>query len=190
MDKEVCFLIDDNTLFLDHVLVAFNDIPIFFVCCDNNEKQYLVLCIDIDALEYIIVECSLWSMHQMLSGEIEMRTPFVSSKQYWNVKTGDSIEQDDVQCLNGESMDSNVLPYTNAFYEAKSADDKKYVNEISSRFFMESIRLVPLFTFPPKAFDSYREEHGSIRYVADIENSASLNCHEKPGKERYTFDAA
>lgn len=132
MDKEVCFFISGNTLFLDKVLVAFNDTPIFFVCCDNDKNYYIALCTNIEELEYIIVKCSLQLLYQMLVRKIEMREPFVTASHFWNVKAGTSVENDEVQYLERERMDLEVLPYPNAFYETKNKADSEYVEKIEA----------------------------------------------------------
>ena len=36
MDRELCFYIEGNALYLEQVLVDYNSIPIFFVCRDEN----------------------------------------------------------------------------------------------------------------------------------------------------------
>lgn len=132
MDKEVCFFINGNTLFLDKVLVAFNDTPIFFVCYDDDNNYYIALCTDIEELEYIIVKCSLQSLYQMLVKKIEMREPFVTASHFWYVKAGTSVENDEVQYLEREHMDLGVLPYPNAFYETRNEKDREYVEKIEA----------------------------------------------------------
>ena len=132
MDKEICFLINNNPLFLDKVLVSFNDIPIFFVCCDSSNNYYIVLCTDVEDLEYIIIESSLHSLYQMLSKKVEMRRPFTKASHFWSVKAGDSMESDEMQHIEGKQMDQNNLPYPNAFYEARTKEDIAYVKQIEA----------------------------------------------------------
>lgn len=137
MDKEVCFFINGNTLFLDKVLVSFNDTPIFFVCCDSSNNYYIVLCTDVEDLEYIIVKSSLHSLYQMLSKKIEMRVLFTKACHFWSVKAGDSWESDEVQYLEGKQMDQDDLPYPNAYYEARKKEDIAYVEQIAAAYFAQ-----------------------------------------------------
>ena len=132
MNKEICFFIDGNALFLDKVLVSFNDAPIFFVCCDDSQNYYIALCINMETLEYIIVQCSLQMLYQMLVKKIEMREPFVAANHFWKVTAGASVEEDEVCCLQKASMDLSVLPYQHAFYDAKNKEDVDYVEQIES----------------------------------------------------------
>ena len=58
MDKQLCFKLDDNKLYLDQTLVNYNGIPIFFIC-KGKEEYYLVLCTDYENYNYIIVIISV-----------------------------------------------------------------------------------------------------------------------------------
>lgn len=135
MDKEVCFFINGNTLFLDKVLVSFNDTPIFFVCCDNSNNYYIVLCTDVEDLEYIIAESSLHSLYQMLSKKVEMRALFTEASHFWRIKAGDTWESDEVQYLDREQMVTSDLPYPNAYYEARKKEDVEYVEQVAATYF-------------------------------------------------------
>ena len=135
MDKQICFLINDESLFLDKVLVAFNDTPIFFVCCDNNSCYYLALCTDIENLEYIVVKASLEMIYRVLTQKIEMREPFTAASCFWEVKAGTSIQEDEVRLLDGKNIDLEVLPYPGAVYETINKSDEAYVEQIKGYYF-------------------------------------------------------
>lgn len=139
MNKELCFYLDSKMLFLDKVLVSFNDTPIFFVCCDANQTYYIALCVDIDALEYIIVECSLRALLDMLSGKIEMRSPFTSTESFWHVNAGSSVYDDVTEKLPITALDDSELPLSNAYYEIITDSDKEYVDRIRSEFLKYSV---------------------------------------------------
>jgi hypothetical protein len=135
MDKELCFFINGNALFLDKVLVAFNDTPIFFICCDNDNNYYIALCTDLDVLEYIVVKSSLQMLYKLLTQKVEMRAPFVQADYYWDVKAGESVYEDEVECLSIENMDMDVLPYATAVYETINEDDVVFVDKVKSLYF-------------------------------------------------------
>lgn len=132
MNKEICFFVNGNALFLDKVLVSFNDAPIFFVCCDDSQNYYIALCTNMESLEYIIVQCSLQMLYQMLVKKIEMREPFVAANHFWKVMAGASVEEDEVCYLQSASMDLSALPYQQAFYDAKNKEDIDYIEQIES----------------------------------------------------------
>lgn len=134
MDRELCFYLDEKSLFLDKTLVSFNDTPIFFVCCDVCNNYYIVLCTSIEALEYIIVEASIKKVYEMLTQRVDMRELFLAANHFWSVKAGFSTEEDETQLLAREHLDLDALPLSGAKYEAINADDVAYIERITSEF--------------------------------------------------------
>lgn len=138
MNKELCFCLDGKELFLDKVLVAFNDTPIFFVCRAVNQ-YYIALCIDIDELEYIIVDCQLRMLFDMLSGKIEMRSLFTSVETYWHVIAGNTIYEDVTTKHLIDSLEMDYLPLPGAYYEATAASDREYADRICDAYLNEVV---------------------------------------------------
>ena len=64
MNKEKCFIIDEKILYVEKVLVDFENIPIFFLC-KSYDDYYVVLCVDFDNYNYIIVEASLIDIYNL-----------------------------------------------------------------------------------------------------------------------------
>ena len=54
VNSKLCFRIENIELYLEQVLVDYMDIPIFFLCKGVGE-YYLVLCTNINELNYIIL---------------------------------------------------------------------------------------------------------------------------------------
>ncbi len=134
MNKELCFIIDNNELYLDKVLVSFNDIPIFFICRDNDRQLYLVLCSDLDQMEYIVVKQSVRSIWQMLIQKISMREALLDCETFWFIKSENSIKDDVVELLTNDKMDLDVLPIEGAMYEKISEEDSHYIEQITSEY--------------------------------------------------------
>lgn len=134
MDKQLCFILDKESIYLDKVLVSFNDIPILFVCCDISKNYYLVLCSDLEELEYIIVQQSVKNLWSMLTKNITMRTALLSCESFWFVKSGNTIEEDESVTLPKSKIDLEALPLENAMYETISEDDALYVDRITNEY--------------------------------------------------------
>ena len=139
MNNELCFLIENKTLHLNKVLVAFNEFPIFFICTDDLGDYYIALCIDIEDSQYYIVKCPLRSLHQMLTGKIEMRVPFTSADYFWYVKAGKSVEEDQVVQREIKHLNLDDLPYPNAYYKTITTEDIEYVSQITKQIGTEGI---------------------------------------------------
>ena len=65
MDRELCFYIEGNQLYLEQVLVEYNDIPIFFVCRDTA-AHYVVLCSDLEEFRYMVVKAANEDLFRLL----------------------------------------------------------------------------------------------------------------------------
>ena len=113
----ICFKIENKELYLYKILVWFNDIPLFFVCCDENKKYYLALCADLKKFVYIVSEQSTKNLQQMLSREATMRSVFLGGNSFWLVKSGATIEEDHVESIIKDNLDFEALPPDTLLYQ-------------------------------------------------------------------------
>lgn len=125
MDKELCFIINDEKLYLDITLIEFQDIPMFFIC-KSNSKYYVSLCIDDENIEYILIESNPNSLLMMLYSEIEMRDLYKKTDKFWTIKPGNSPEDDEVIESAIEYLDVSVLPIEGAKYEVFESSILEY----------------------------------------------------------------
>ena len=71
MHNTVCFEIDGKALVLDKELITFT-IPIFFICYDNDNQKYAVLCTDSEQLNYIVGKVDTNSILAMLNNTLSL----------------------------------------------------------------------------------------------------------------------
>lgn len=186
MDRERCFQIEGKDLFLEKVLVDFEKIPIFYLCRDEQE-YYVVLCIDIEALEYIIIKPKLMEILDVLNGKIQMREIFENQKNYWQVFSGESIEEDEVFFHKIEELDKAVLPYENAYFEVLTNDIQNYIDYLMEKIFDKNAfkiiasnakndfnELEGLDFIFNGGFTEYKMELSSERIKMQISSSVSL----------------
>lgn len=133
MSELLCFILDGNFLYLDKVLVSFNDTPIFFICVDHKHNYYVVLCHDIDNLEYIIVPQGIENIYKMLIQVIDMRSIFLSALCYYEVISGATIEQDIINKKDIKDIPLEILPYANEKYE-HGITDINYIAGIKQEY--------------------------------------------------------
>ncbi|WP_251207532.1 hypothetical protein [Acetatifactor aquisgranensis] len=133
MEKELCFNIEGNKLYLEQALVDYNDIPIFFVCKDD-ETYYVVLCSDIEELSYIVVNLSELELYNLLHGKLSMREVFTKQPKYWEIISGEEIESDTVICKHIEGIDCSVLPQEGAYFEILTDEVSSYVKKFDNMF--------------------------------------------------------
>ena len=133
MDNKLCFRIENIELYLEQVLVDYIGIPIFFLCKDEGE-YYLVLCTDIDELNYIIVKLSMNDVYELLHGKESIRNTILKQKEYWNVISGEEISLDKVEKLSVSELDVDLLPKENIYFEIVSAKLEDYVKKFDTEY--------------------------------------------------------
>ena len=133
MEKELCFYIEGNKLYLEQVLVDYNDVPIFFICKDEK-RYYAVLCSDIEELSYIVINLSEVELYNLLHGKLSMREAFTKQQKYWEVKSGEEIGLDTVICKPIEEMDCSALPQERACFEILTEEVSSYVRKFDNIF--------------------------------------------------------
>lgn len=136
---QLCFLIEKKELYLEQVLVEYNDIPIFFVC-KNLKNYYIALCTDVDESKYIVVRTSLRDMVQMLNGKIAMRDVITSQKFFWEILAGEDMEEDIVEKKDITLIDESELPDEGALYKVVTDEMQEYLEKISNELYMKIIK--------------------------------------------------
>ena len=135
MDSELCFRIEGIELYLEQVLVDYMDIPMFFLC-KGESNYYLVLCTDIDELNYIIVRLSMNDVYELLHGEESIRNIILKQNEYWNVISGKEIFLDKVGKLSISELDVSLLPKEDVYFEIVSMKLENYVKKFDTQYFV------------------------------------------------------
>lgn len=135
VDSELCFRIENIELYLEQVLVDYMDIPIFFLC-KGEDDYYLVLCTDIDELNYIIVKLSMNDVYELLHGGELIRNVILKQEEYWNVISGEEISLDKVGKLSISELDVSLLPKENTYFEIVSTKLENYVKKFDTEYFV------------------------------------------------------
>lgn len=135
MNSNLCFRIEGIELYLEQVLVDYMDIPIFFLC-KGEGNYYLVLCTDIDELNYIIVKLSMNDVYKLLHGEGSIRNIILKQDEYWNVISGEEISLDEIERLSISELDVGLLPKENVYFEIVSTKLENYVKKFDTEYFV------------------------------------------------------
>ena len=134
MKKELCFIVENKKLYSDKILVTFNDFPIFFVCKDEDNNYYLVLCRDMENLEYIIVKSSAKDIYDMLIQKYSIKEVFLKPDFFYEVFGEINLSSDRVNKLSSDRLDVSFLPNEDIYYEAQDADDIDYMHDLATKF--------------------------------------------------------
>lgn len=134
MNNQLCFIIEKQNLYLDKVLVLFNDIPLFFVCHNEDNQRFLVLCTELEKLEYIVIETNMTNLRNMLTRKSTMRDTILKGKKFWKIVSGDTIGDDVCSTLVKEEIDCSFLPDEGALYKTVCQEDEDYVEKVESEY--------------------------------------------------------
>lgn len=135
VDSELCFRIEGIELYLEQVLVDYMDIPIFFLY-KGESNHYLVLCTDIDELNYIIVRLSMNDVYDLLHGGESIRNAILKQNEYWNVISGKETPLDKVEKLSIPKLSSSLLPKEDVYFEIVSMKLENYVKKFDTEYFV------------------------------------------------------
>ena len=135
MNSNLCFRIEGIELYLEQVLVDYMGIPIFFLCKGKGD-YYLVLCTDIDGLNYIIVKLSMNDVYELLHGEGSIRNTILKQNEYWNVISGKETSLDKVGKLSISELDVSLLPKEDVYFEIVSMKLENYVKKFDTEYFV------------------------------------------------------
>ncbi len=129
MNKEFCFFINNEELYIEQILVEL-DYPILYTCVNKYNCRYLVLCIDGDDLEYLVVNVSNDSLIKMLNKEIPMREVFLESTEAYLISPSEDYTKDTIKEVKTTELNDDYLPVENALFEIESDSLNQYVDKI------------------------------------------------------------
>lgn len=188
MDSVLSFIIEDKNLYLEQVLVEYDGIPIYFLCKDEN-SYYLALCIDTNHFAYYVSKMTILQVYDILYGHVDMKEPFVSNGNIWEIISDNDIKYDKVTKISARNVNKDVLPYTNAKYKILDENVKKYAEQLSRLLFDPQNYVVPIVS-NCNANDAQIENEWDIpvtRYVS-ISNSMVTSIYCSQLDERYAFE--
>lgn len=88
--RVVQFVIDGKELYLEKVLVE-TSVPLFFICKDDSDIRYSVLCTDTFEFKYVLIQSYNEDIQKMLKKRISMRELFNRAVNdiYWQVEVSE-----------------------------------------------------------------------------------------------------
>lgn len=149
--NKVFFKLNDHLLYLDYMLEEYDYIPMFYVCKDDDEERFLVLCTDFEKESYLITRINLVDLNEMLLGKIDMRSAFLNQSMFWKVQClgngylNDTIVEDDIS-----EFPKEYLPEEGDKYVLYDEEHREYQKRIA-RELEETIEKIEVQTIN-KAF--------------------------------------
>lgn len=123
------FNIDSEELCVDFNLIT-ADVPILFVCNDFNDHKYLSLYIDEN--KYYLISITNDMLRQMLLGKVKIKDCFIKAEKFYYIKTGETIEEDEVIPINVKDLPDTDLPDDDLFFTVTEEEINTYINELEN----------------------------------------------------------
>lgn len=182
--KNESFIINNEKLYCEQILI-FCDLPLLFICVDEKENHYIVLCSDSENLDYIISKVSVFEILNLLNKKITMREIFVQSSEKWRIKTAELKENDLIEKVN--SFSDSELPDENVYFEIfdeKLFEYKKNLTlkliyssicenflKVSTQFYFDenfASYVLPSFNFVKERMESYEWKKNVLGIDDDV----------------------
>lgn len=134
MDEELCFIIDDKRLYMEQILIDYNEIPVFYICSCKKDL-FLVLCIDIAEQEFYISKINDIILLDLFEKNITMKEGILEGSCFWQVKAGQQIQDDEVKSIHKEDICVAYLPQTGSFFNVFSDELYEYKKKIQKKLY-------------------------------------------------------
>lgn len=118
-------------LYREYVLVHF-DVPLLFVCKDNSDNRYLVLCVDEEKGQYLCLKTSNTVLLKMLKKEITMADAFreISDKENFFISYDFLSKEFSGYYISVSDLTPEMLPDEGAYFELRNRKITEYIAKI------------------------------------------------------------
>lgn len=149
MNDVLCFILNENPLFLDEVLIELDHTPLLFICKDKQNQYYAVLATDIEKESFVIVKTDVGEILRLFSQKISMRDLFVQENEFWSVIAGETPEKDRYTLEPMENIPTQLLPYEDSPFLVATETLATYQAQLKASLWKESIFKNPQMIFHP-----------------------------------------
>lgn len=123
------FCFDGKLLYMEKNIITIN-IPILFICLDDNKNKYLILCVDDINLRYLVVETTNCDLIDMLICKIAIREVFKRSKKIWLVEVVSNLTHDKAKFLKYDTIPEELLPLEGAYLGSNKLPIEEYIAKL------------------------------------------------------------
>lgn len=117
-------------LYTEEVLVFF-DVPLLFVCKDNKDKRYLILCIDEEEGRYLCSPTTNEWLLKLLTDEVPMAEVFRNPADGKNLLIDyDFTKGFSSKYIDVSALTADMLPDENAYFKLKNQKITEYIEAL------------------------------------------------------------
>lgn len=131
-NKQISFLIGNKKIYSEICLLNI-EIPILFICEDDDNQRYLVLCIDEDEYIYIISKIKISDLIDLLSGTLSLRNAFLKNETQKVITSIKGYQYDRYEFFSKKEIKS-LYDDDCDYYEILEPKIEEYLKELKEEY--------------------------------------------------------
>ena len=126
------FTINGTSLYIEKILLFFQEIPLLFVCIDDKGNRYFCLCRDTDKGTHLICKVSIDTLLKYLKSEISFTDMYESTDIFYKVEVGqkEDFSDDIITEIKSNKIKDNIIYEGEVYFNAYSDNLKQYIRKL------------------------------------------------------------
>lgn len=128
------FTINGTALYIEKVLLFFQEIPFLFVCIDDKGNRYFCLCQDTDIGTHLICKVSTDTLLKYLKSEISFTDMYESTGIFYRVEVGEKedFSDDIITEIASNEFKDNTIYEEEVYFNAYLDYQKQYIRQLET----------------------------------------------------------
>lgn len=126
------FTIDRIPLYIEKILLFFQEIPLLFVCLDDKGNRYFCFCRDTDKGTHLICKVSIDTLLRYLKFEISFTKMYESTDVFYKVEVGtkEDFSDDIITEIKNNKIKDNIIYEGEVYFDAYLDYQKQYIKQL------------------------------------------------------------
>lgn len=128
------FTINGTSLYIEKVLLFFQEIPFLFVCIDDKGNRYCCLCQDTDKGTHLVCKVSIDTLLKYLKSEISFTNMYESTDIFYKVEVGtkEDFSDDIITEITSNRIKDNIIYEGEVYFDAYLDYQKQYIRQLET----------------------------------------------------------
>lgn len=128
------FTISGTSLYIEKVLLFFQEIPLLFVCIDDKGNRYFCFCQDTDKGTHLICKVSIDTLLRYLKSEISFTDMYESTDVFYKVEVGEKedFSDDIITEIKSNKIKDNIIYGGEVYFDAYLDYQKQYIMQLET----------------------------------------------------------
>lgn len=128
------FTINGTPLYIEKILLFFQEIPFLFTCIDDEGNRYFCLCRDTDKGTHLICKVSIDTLLKYLKSEISFTNMYESTDIFYKVEVGtkEDFSDDIITEITSNEFKDNIIYEDEVYFNAYLDYQKQYIRQLET----------------------------------------------------------